>query len=69
MLTVLDVLLYVGKHKAIAMLLNAGAYLNLGNRSGQTPLIKATKAGHLEAVRVLLSRYADVDTRGKVSLQ
>lgn len=48
------------------MLLNAGAYLNLVNRSGQTPLIKAAKYGHFKAVRVLIERYAYVDIRGKV---
>lgn len=58
---------HTGMHEAIGLFLNCGAYLNLVDRNGDTPLIKAVKQSHTDTVRALLSRYADVDIRGRVS--
>lgn len=47
-------------------LLNAGAYVNLRDRRGDTNLIHAAKASHKAIVEALLKKYADVGMTGKV---
>ena len=36
-------------------------------QSGETMLIGAVRGGHVEIVRALLNKYADIDVRGQVS--
>lgn len=36
-------------------------------QSGDTVLIGAVRGGHVEIVRALLHKYADIDIRGQVS--
>ena len=48
-------------------LLAAGAYVNPPDRLGDTILIHAVKGGHLEVVKALLKKCADVDVEGTVS--
>jgi len=38
-------------------------------QSGDTVLIGAVRGGHVEIVRALLHKYADIDIRGQVSSQ
>ncbi|CAE7340553.1 mask, partial [Symbiodinium microadriaticum] len=45
----------------VALLLEAGAMVDLGNPSGSTPLLLAAAKGHLEAVQVLLAAGADTE--------
>lgn len=35
-------------------------------QSGETVLIGAVRGGHVEIVRALLNKYADIDVRGQV---
>lgn len=35
-------------------------------QSGETMLIGAVRGGHVEIVRALLNKYADIDVRGQV---
>lgn len=37
-------------------------------QSGDTVLIGAVRGGHVEIVRALLHKYADIDIRGQVSV-
>lgn len=48
-------------------LMNAGAYINLPDRNGDTNLIHAAKAGHFSIVDALIRKYADIDLPGAVS--
>lgn len=36
------------------------------SQSGETMLIGAVRGGHVEIVRALLNKYADIDVRGQV---
>ncbi|XP_015439222.1 PREDICTED: kinase D-interacting substrate of 220 kDa [Dufourea novaeangliae] len=54
-----------GHHEIANALLNAGAYVNIQDRAGDTNLIHAVKAGHRGVVESLLKKYADVDIAGK----
>lgn len=47
--------------------MNAGAYINLPDRNGDTNLIHAAKAGHFSIVDALIRKYADIDLAGAVS--
>ena len=47
--------------------MNAGAYINLPDRNGDTNLIHASKAGHFSIVDALIRKYADIDLPGAVS--
>ena len=38
-------------------------------QSGDTVLIGAVRGGHVEIVRALLHKYADIDIRGQVRTQ
>ena len=51
----------------LTKLLEAGAYVNPPDRLGDTILIHAVKGGHLDVVRALLKKCADVDVEGIVS--
>lgn len=51
---------FEGRGEIIAMLLAAGAQINLKAPNGQTALMLAAKRGHLEAVRVLVGMQADL---------
>ena len=42
-------------------------YMYLLIQFGDTVLIHAVKGGHLEVVRALLKKYADIDVQGVVS--
>ena len=55
-----------GYHEIVNALINAGAYINVQDRSGDTNLIHAVKGGHRGVVESLLKKYADVDIAGKV---
>lgn len=37
-------------------------------QSGETMLIGAVRGGHVEIVRALLNKYADIDVRGQVTV-
>lgn len=37
-------------------------------KSGDTVLIAAVRGGHVEIVRALLNKYADIDVKGQVFL-
>lgn len=37
-------------------------------QSGETVLIGAVRGGHVEIVRALLNKYADIDVRGQVGV-
>ncbi|KAA0163168.1 hypothetical protein FNF28_04395 [Cafeteria roenbergensis] len=53
-----------GKTGEVTRLLEAGAPVNWANRrSGQSPLIKAAQKGHVELMRVLLDRGADLEAK------
>ncbi len=45
------------------LLLEHGANVNKEDIFGKTPLIEATRGGHLEIVRLLLENGADVDAK------
>ena len=54
------------KHVDIArLLIDEGAHLHVGSKSGFTPLLFAARAGDLEAVQVLLAAGADVNEEAK----
>ncbi|CAD5116068.1 DgyrCDS4999 [Dimorphilus gyrociliatus] len=50
-----------GDYKAVEVLLNKGAELDIVDRSGQNALILASRQGHVEVVKQLLNAGADVD--------
>ena len=56
----------LGKVAMTTALLERGAYLNLADHNGDSPLMKAVKNGSVETVKKLLSNFADVDAKGKV---
>lgn len=49
------------------ILLNAGAYCNITNSHGDTPLFCAVQNGDLGMVQLLISRGADPSLRGRIS--
>lgn len=42
------------------------SFIYLFVQSGETVLIGAVRGGHVEIVRALLNKYADVDVKGQV---
>lgn len=46
---------------------NLGIFVVCQFQSGDTVLIGAVRGGHVEIVRALLHKYADIDIRGQVS--
>uniref|UniRef100_A0A3Q2G6F2 Kinase D-interacting substrate 220b n=1 Tax=Cyprinodon variegatus TaxID=28743 RepID=A0A3Q2G6F2_CYPVA len=55
-----------GYTEIVQDLLDAGTYVNIPDRqSGDTVLIGAVRGGHVEIVRALLHKYADIDIRGQ----
>ncbi|XP_037669181.1 kinase D-interacting substrate of 220 kDa isoform X7 [Choloepus didactylus] len=55
-----------GHTEIVQDLLDAGTYVNIPDRkSGDTVLIGAVRGGHVEIVRALLQKYADIDIRGQ----
>ena len=50
-----------GSETIIAILLQAGADINLENKSGETPLIKAIQEEKVDAIKMLVSVGADLD--------
>src|SRR5689334_2282827 len=63
-----DPLLFIaaraGYRATVDALLAAKASVNAKNRFGDTPLMAAALNGHLEVVRKLRTRGADIDPRG-----
>jgi ankyrin repeat-rich membrane spanning protein len=64
--TALSIACRDGYHEIANALLNAGAYINIQDKCGDTNLIHAVKGGHRGVVESLLKKYADVDIPGKV---
>jgi ankyrin repeat protein len=48
-------------------LLKKGAYINVQDHKGETPLSLAAKGGHIEIVQALLDKFADVYVEGEDS--
>ncbi|MGE0206478.1 MAG: ankyrin repeat domain-containing protein [Candidatus Babeliales bacterium] len=57
-----------GYSTIVALLLQAGAHINIQNKSGWTPLMQAAAAGHTEIVKLLLDAGAKIDITGSVLL-
>ena len=45
-----------------------GAFVNSPDDEGDTPLMKASKHGHTETVKLMLLRFAEVDAKNKVHI-
>lgn len=54
-----------GNHAAFAGLIQAGAFVNMQDPTGATPLLAATEGNHVEAVKELLANGADVNLAKK----
>jgi ankyrin repeat protein len=56
-----------GNHKAVEALLNGGENIEKKDADGRTALHWAADKGHIEVIKVLLARNADVNARSKVT--
>jgi ankyrin repeat protein len=52
-----------GDEKAVKEMLDKGAYVNVRDPEGRTPLTEAAWEGHVEVVKLLLERGADANAR------
>ncbi len=57
-----------GHHRALSVLLSAGANPNLKNKDGRTALMRAARDGYDRVVNVLLDAAADPDARHGMGL-
>ncbi len=55
-------LIYVASDKVVKLLLKKGAEINMQNNYDETPLHISSKYGHLNIVKYLVDRNADIDT-------
>ena len=58
---------YVCKHFAFSSTVYSNYTVLFPSQEGETVLISAARDGHLEVVRTLLSKYADVEATDAVS--
>lgn len=63
--TALHVAAYYGHHEVVAILREAQAKLDIRDYEGCTPLLLATKRGHVEVMRKLLCELENVDSQSE----
>lgn len=56
---------FKGEEAKIGAFVTQGAFVNMQDASGTTPLLAATEGGHLEAVKVLITNGVDVNLAKK----
>jgi ankyrin repeat protein len=58
-ITGLHLVAYFGIEPAVRLLLEKGANVNAADRRGRTPLLRASRNGHIDIVKLLLEKGCD----------